>query len=93
MATGQHSDDLMDSLLKLRDLNRNVKLDLRISCKMGLFLAIAVEQGLGGSDPANLLKRVASEEDRDRLRELAAEILKKAEAEEFYDLLKKMAKG
>ena len=37
----QELEDLMDSFLKLRDLKRSVKLDLRINCKMGLLLAMA----------------------------------------------------
>ena len=82
----------MDSFLKLRDLSRPVKVDLRISCKMGLFLAMAVEQSLSWQDPANLMKRIVSEEDRAKLQELAGEILQKAEAEEFYGLIKKIAK-
>jgi len=92
MATVQELEDLMDSFLKLRDLKRNVKLDLRISCKMGLLVAMAVEQSLASSDPSNLVKRIVSDEDRGKLQELATEILQKSEAEEFYDLVKKMAK-
>ena len=92
MAAVQGQEDLMDSILKLRDLNRNVKVDLRISCKMGLFLAMAIEQGLLWADPGNLMKRIVSEEDRSKLQELATEILQKSEAEEFYDLVKKIAK-
>jgi hypothetical protein len=92
MAMVQELEDLMDSFLKLRDLKRNVKLDLRINCKMGLLLAMAVEQSLAWADPGNLVKRIISEEDRARLQELATEILQKSEAEEFYELVKKMAK-
>lgn len=92
MGNVQDLEELMDSFLKLRDLNRNVKVDLRITCKMGLFLAMAVEQSLLWSDPANLMKRVVSEEDRAKLQELSAEILQKAEAEEFYHLVKKLAR-
>jgi len=92
MASVQEPEDLIDSFLKLRDLNRNVKVDLRISCKTGLFLAMAVEQSLLWTDPANLMKRILSEEDRAKLQELSAEILLKAEAEEFYGLVKKIAK-
>jgi hypothetical protein len=92
MATVQEPEDLMDSFLKLKDLNRNVKVDLKITCKTGLLLAMAVEQGLLWSDPANLLRRIVSEEERGKLQDLATEILKKAEAEEFYGLVKKIAK-
>jgi hypothetical protein len=92
MAMVQELEDLMDSFLKLRDLKRSVKLDLRINCKMGLLLAMAVEQSLVWTDPGNLVKRIISEEDRAKLQELATEILQKSEAEEFYDLVKKMAK-
>jgi hypothetical protein len=92
MAAVQDLEELMDSFLKLRDLSRNVKVDLRISCKMGLLLAMAVEQSLLWTDPANLLKRIVSEEDRLKLQELATQILQKAEAEEFYGLVKKIAK-
>ena len=92
MAIVQELEDLMDSFLKLRDLKRSVKLDLRINCKMGLLLAMAVEQSLAWTDPGNLVKRIISEEDRAKLQELATEILQKSEAEEFYDLVKKMAK-
>jgi hypothetical protein len=92
MAMVQELEELMDSFLKLRDLKRNVKLDLRINCKMGLLLAMAVEQSLAWADPGNLVKRIISEEDRARLQELATEILQKSEAEEFYELVKKMAK-
>jgi hypothetical protein len=92
MATVQDGDELIDSFLKLRDLGRNVKVDLRISCKMGLFLAMAVEQGLLWTDATNLMKRIVPEEDRVKLQELATEILQKAEAEEFYFLVKKLAK-
>jgi hypothetical protein len=92
MAAVQELEDLLDSFLKLRDLKRNVKLDLRISCKMGLLMAMAVEQSLTWADPANLVKRIISEEDRAKLQELAQEILEKSEAEEFYDLVRKMAK-
>jgi hypothetical protein len=92
MAMVQELEELMDSFLKLRDLKRNVKLDLRINCKMGLLLAMAVEQSLAWTDPGNLVKRIISEEDRSRLQELATEILQKSEAEEFYELVKKMAK-
>jgi|HubBroStandDraft_2_1064218.scaffolds.fasta_scaffold207154_2 hypothetical protein len=92
MAAVQDLEELMDSFLKLRDLKRNVKLDLRITCKMGLLVAMAVEQSLTWADPGNLVKRIVTEEDRGKLQELAVEILQKAEAEEFYDLVKKMAK-
>ncbi len=92
MAMVQELEELMDSFLKLRDLKRNVKLDLRINCKMGLLLAMAVEQSLAWTDPGNLVKRIISEEDRSRLQELATEILQKSEAEEFYELVKKMVK-
>lgn len=92
MANVQEHEELIDSFLKLRDLNRGVKVDLRISCKLGLFLAMAVEQGLQGADPANLLKRIISEDDRAKLQDLAGEILQKAEAEEFYGLVKKIAR-
>ncbi|HEY4064140.1 MAG TPA: hypothetical protein VGM30_19675 [Puia sp.] len=92
MATVQDGEELIDSFLKLRDLGRNVKVDLRISCKMGLFLAMAVEQSLLWADPANMMKRIVPEEDRVKLQELATEILQKAEAEEFYGLVKKLAK-
>jgi hypothetical protein len=92
MANVQDLEDLIDSFLKLRDLNRSVKVDLRISCKMGLLLGLAVEQSLLWADPANLMKRIVSEEDRAKLQELAAEILQKSEAEEFYGLVKKIAK-
>ena len=92
MANVQDQEELIDSFLKLRDLNRNVKVDLRISCKMGLFLAMAVEQSLLWADPANLMKRIVSEEDRVKLQELSTEILQKSEAEEFYHLVKKLAK-
>ena len=92
MAAAQDLEDLMDSFLKLRDLNRNVKVDLKISCKMGLLLALAVEQSLSWADPANLMNRIISDEDRVKLQELATEILHKAEAEEFYGLVKKIAK-
>ena len=83
---------MIDSFLKLRDLNRNVRVDLRISCKMGLLLAMAVEQSLLWTDPSNLMKRIVSDEDRVKLQELGSEILQKAEAEEFYGLVKKIAK-
>lgn len=92
MATVYDGEELIDSFLKLRDLGRNVKVDLRISSKMGLFLAMAVEQSLLWADPANLMKRIVPEEDRVKLQELATEILQKAEAEEFYGLVKKLAK-
>ena len=92
MANVQEPEELMESFLKLRDLNRSVKVDLRISCKLGLFLALAVEQSLLWQDPANLIKRIVSEDDRLKLQELAGEILQKAEAEEFYGLAKKIAK-
>lgn len=92
MASVQEPEELIDSFLKLRDLGRSVKVDLRISCKLGLFLAMAVEQGLQSGDASNLLKRIVSEEDRVKLQDLAGEILQKAEAEEFYGLVKKIAK-
>ena len=92
MANVQEHEELIDSFLKLRDLNRSVKVDLRISCKMGLFLAMAVEQSLQSGDPGNLVKRIMSAEDQAKLQELAGEILQKAEAEEFYGLVKKIAK-
>jgi hypothetical protein len=92
MASVQDQEDLFDSFLKLRDLNRNVKVDLRISCKMGLFLAMAVEQSLQSAEPAGLLKRLVSDEDRTKLQELVTEILQKSESEESYGFLKKLAK-
>jgi hypothetical protein len=92
MASVQEPEELMDSFLKLRDLSRPVKVDLRITCKMGLFLAMAVEQSLASADPGNLMKRIVSDEDRTKLQDLAGEILQKAEAEDFYGLIKKIAK-
>jgi hypothetical protein len=53
---------------------------------------MAVEQSLQSSDPGNLVKRIMSAEDQEKLQELAGEILQKAEAEEFYGLVKKIAK-
>jgi len=85
-------EELLDPFLKLRDLSRNVKVDLRISCKMGLFLAMAVEQSLLWADPSNLLNRIMSNDERTKLQELATMILQKAEAEEFYGLVKKITK-
>lgn len=92
MTNVQTDAELMDAVLKLRDLNRNVKVDLKISSKMGLFLAMAVEQCLQSAEPGNLIKSIASEEDRVKLQELAGEVLEKAEAEEFYRLVKKIAR-
>lgn len=59
---------------------------------MGLFLAMAVEQSLLRGEPANLMKGIASKKGRIKLQELAGEILQKAEAEEFYRLVKRIAK-
>jgi|GEM_PF-2489725 len=84
--------DLMDSFLKLRDLDRNVKVDLRITRKSGILLGMAVEQSLLWTDPANLMNGIISEDDRAKLKEMATEILQKAEVEEFYGLVKKIAK-
>jgi len=83
---------LTDSLLNLRDLNKIVKVDLRITRKTGIILAMAVEQSLLWTDPANLMNGIISDEDRAKLKELETEILQKAEAEEFYGLVKKIAK-
>lgn len=93
MAAMREMEDMVDAVLKLRDLGRNVKVDLKISRKMGLLLAMAVEQGLLWTDPENVMVGIVSVEDRVQLQELATEILKKAEAEEFYGLVKKLAKG
>ena len=91
MAGVLEQDGLIDLVLKLPGLGKSVKLDLRLSSKMGLLVAIAVKQSLSWTDPANLINRIGSKEDREKLEEVAAEILQKAEAEEFYELVKKMA--
>jgi hypothetical protein len=91
MAVVMEQDEMMDLVLKLPGLNRNVKLDLRFPSKLGLLVAIAVKQSLNWADPANLINRLGSKEDRAKLEEVATEILQKAEAEEFYELVRKMA--
>ncbi len=82
-------ESLLEMILRMRQLNGNVKLDIRTSCKMGMPLAIAVDQSLSSEEAGNIMKMV-SEEDREKLREVAAMILKMAEAEDVYELLKRM---
>ena len=84
---------MYDALLSIRALEAPVKLDIKISCRMALLLAMAVEQGVSGSDPGNLFKKIVSEEDQGKLVELSMEILKKGELEEFYRKLKEVGQG
>ena len=93
MSSVSERDGLMESILRLRGLNKNVKLDLRVSCKVGLLLAMSVEYCLSSEEAPNVMKKIMSDEDKVKMAELAKEILKLAEAEEFYDLIKKMTKG
>lgn len=90
MTNVKKKDEVIDSILKLKDLGRDVKVDLRISCKIGLFLAMALEQGLHPEGPSDLIKLLMSDDDRRQLDELISVILKKSESEQFYELLKKI---
>jgi len=82
-----------DALLSLDALDDQIKLDIRVPCRITLLLALAVEQGLSAGDPANFFKKVVSEEDQKRLLELTAEILKKGKLEGFYQKLKDLGQG
>jgi len=93
MSTVKEVAKMYDTVLTLRALHTNVKLDIRVPCRMVLLLAMAVEQGLSATDPNNLLKKIISEEDQGKLLELTAEMLKKAEVEDFHLKLKEMAAG
>ncbi|MDO6431547.1 hypothetical protein Q4E93_13160 [Flavitalea sp. BT771] len=93
MSTVKEVAKMYDAVLSLRALHTNVKLDIRVPCRMVLLLAMAVEQGLSVTDPGNLLKKIISEEDQGKLLELTAEMLKKAEVEDFHQKLKEMAAG
>ena len=93
MSTGKEVAKMYDAVLTLRPLHTNVRLDLRVPCRMVLLLAMAVEQGLSGSGPGNLLKELVSKEDQGKLLELTEDMLKKAGVEDFYQKLKEMGAG
>ena len=93
MSTIKELAKVYDALMSIKTLQTNVKLDLRVPARMTLLLAMAVEQGLSGNDPANLFRKLVSEEDQGRLVELTMEILKKGELEEFYQKLKELGEG
>ncbi len=91
MAIVQAVENLLEVVMRMRPLSANVKLDIRTSCKLGMLLAIAVDQALACTETDNLMKLI-SEEDQAGLREVAATILKMAGAEEVYELLKRIVK-
>ena len=84
---------MYDALLSLEALDELVKLDIRIPCRMALLLAMAVEQGLSGTDTGNPLKKIVSETDQASILELSAEILRKGKLEGFYRKLKELGQG
>ena len=82
---------MFNALLSLELLRTPVKLDTRIPGHLTLVLAMAVEQALSSNDPANLLRKIVSEEDQAKLLEVVMEMVKKAGLEEFYKQLKGIA--
>jgi hypothetical protein len=93
MSTIEQVGMMYDALLSIKALKDPVKLDIRIPCHLTLVLMLAVEQAISGSDPGNLFRKIVSEDDQTRLFDLAREILKKGELEDFYDKLKGMEAG
>lgn len=88
MSTVKDVARMYDAFASLKALKTPVKIELKVSGRLVLLLAMAVEQGLSGDDPGNLLRKIVPEEDRAGLLELAMEMLKKGELEEFYEKLK-----
>jgi hypothetical protein len=93
MAASKEVAKMYEGLLKIKALNANVKLDIRIPCRMTLLLAMAVDEGLEASAPDSLFRMLLSDEDGAKLEELCMEIVKKGELEEFYEQLKGMGQG
>ena len=81
---------MYQAMLKFPGSEKPVKLDIKMSSKMIISVAMAVEYAVSSNEPGNLIRRIMSEEDLGRLMEFSKEILKKGEVEEFYGDLKEM---
>ena len=69
-----------------------IKLDTKISCRTALLMVMSIEQGSLSPDPANVLKKILSEDDLLDLTNISTEILKKGKLEILYSKLKEMAR-
>ena len=79
-----------EAMLGIRTLNKPFKLGVQVSGKTAIALAMAVEYAVSSPDPANLVRKILSEEDRGKLVALASEILKSGEVEDFYAAVKEI---
>ena len=67
MSTSKEVVRMYDALLSLDVLDKPVKLDLQVPCRLLLELAMAVDQGVAAPDAVNLLKMIVSKEDLAKL--------------------------
>lgn len=82
---------MFNALISLETLRSPKKLEIKIPGHLTLVLAMAVEQVLSSNDPANVLRKMVSEDDQKKLVEVVMEMLQKAGLEEFYRKLKEIA--
>lgn len=94
MSTGKEvTAKMYQAMLKFPGSERPVKLDIKMSSKMIISVAMAVEYAMSSNEPGNLIRKIMSEDDQAKLMEFSREILKKGEVEEFYLDLKEMGQG
>jgi hypothetical protein len=83
---------MFEATLKGKYFNTPVKAAIQIPRKLALALALSVEYAATSSDPANLVRKILSEEDRGKLAEFTLDILRKGDVEDFYATMKETMK-
>ena len=86
----KEAGDFFDLVLLSPGLDVAMKLDSRITCRTALFLVMALEDAMMGSEAGSRLKKMLSAEDQEVLKGLMEEVLAKAKLKEFYERLRKM---
>jgi hypothetical protein len=77
---------MLDDLRTIKALDAPVKWNGKIAPRVGLYLAVMVDQGLSGAD--NWVKKSMSEEDQTKLREWVSELVDKVELGDYYKSLR-----
>jgi hypothetical protein len=93
MSTVKDVAKMYDALLSIKALSEPVKLGMQVSRRTIVFLALGMDQVLSSADPANLFKKIVSEDDQEKVRQFVKEALTKGELEEFYEKLKELGQG
>lgn len=81
-----------ETLLAAPGMSELVKVDLRVSRKIALFLVTVIEKGLNSKEGSNDLLSLSKEATQSDLLEISTLILEKSSLTEMHDKLKTLTK-